>query len=59
MKPQKLMDQVRTVIRYSNCTGVIGHKDLNTTMIYTHVLHSGGFAVKSPLDNSVSSFMST
>jgi len=25
-------------------------KDLNTTMIYTHVLNQGGLAVKSPAD---------
>jgi hypothetical protein len=27
-----------------------GHKDVKTTMIYTHVLNSGGKAVRSPLD---------
>jgi integron integrase len=30
---------------------LLGHTDVSTTMIYTHVLNKGGKGVKSPLDN--------
>ena len=30
---------------------LLGHADVETTMIYTHVLNKGGRGVKSPLDN--------
>jgi site-specific recombinase XerD len=30
---------------------LLGHRDVSTTMIYTHVLNKGGRGVRSPLDD--------
>ncbi len=37
-------------LRHSHGTGATRHKDVSTTMIYTHVLNKGGRAVRSPID---------
>jgi len=31
---------------------LLGHKDVSTTMIYTHVIQKGGMGVRSPLDTA-------
>jgi len=31
---------------------LLGHKDVRTTMVYTHVLNRGGKGVRSPIDST-------
>jgi integrase len=35
---------------------LLGHADVSTTMIYTHVLNKGGRGVRSPLDRAEQPF---
>jgi integrase len=51
----KLLDRLREALRsrHYSCHTIqelLGHKDVSTTMIYTHGLRKGGHGVRSPLD---------
>ena len=61
-KPPRLLEQVRGAIRRKHFSlrtehtyirtvqELLGHKEVTTTMIYTHVLNKGARGVRSPLD---------
>jgi hypothetical protein len=35
---------------FARCRSWLGHNDVKTTMLYTHVLNRGGRGVRSPAD---------
>ena len=58
IKDEALFDSYRTGIYgflkrdmiFKTVQDLLGHKDVSTTMVYTHVLNKGGMGVKGPLD---------
>ena len=54
-RPKELLERVREAIQRRHHSGRTEesyvHKDVKTTMIYTHLLNRGRLAVRNPLDS--------
>lgn len=49
--PEEITDlEIQHFLTFFSIQELLGHNNVKTTMVYTHVLNKGGLAVKSPAD---------